>query len=158
MDKKGMFWGSNSNNDGVKVFGMENWWGNQWRRFAGLQMNEYQQLYKMTRSMADGSSATDYNQTGSGYLQACLGPNTSDYVSKMWFNKDGFFDYSVAGSASNKYYCDYWYQASGLRFASRGGNSSYPATYCGAFCVALFSAASYTAWYIGASLSLKPLS
>lgn len=158
MDKKGMFWGSSSNNDGVKVFGMENWWGNQYRRFAGLQMNDYQQLYKMTRSMADGSSATDYNQTGSGYLQACLGPNTSNYVSKMWFNKDGFFDYSVEGAASNKYYCDYWYTNSGLRFACRGGSSYSPAVYCGAFCVLLNAPASAAAWNLGASLSLKPLS
>ena len=158
MDKKGMFWGSSSNNDGVKVLGIENWWGNQFRRFAGLQMNDYQQLYKMTRSMADGSSATDYNQTGSGYLQACLGPNTSNYVSKMWFNKDGFFDYSVERSASNKYYCDYWYQASGLRFACRGGSSLYTPVYCGTFYVTLYYAASIAHWNIGASLSLKPLS
>ena len=121
-------------------------------------MNDYQQLYKMTRSMADGSSATDYNQTGDGYLQACLGPNTTNYVSKMWFNKDGFFDYSVAGSASNKYYCDYWNQASGLRFAYRGGYSSSAATFCGAFCVYLGGPASTAGWAFGASLSLKPLS
>lgn len=153
MDKKGMFWGSNSGNDGVKVFGMENYWGNQWRRFAGLQMNDYQQLYKMTRSMADGSSATDYNQTGSGYLQSCLGPNTTNYVSKMWFNKDGFFDYSVEGSASNKYYCDYWYQSSGLRFALRGGNSNNTVANYGAFYVNLNNTASNTNWNIGAAVT-----
>ena len=158
MDKKGLFWGSSSNNDGVKVLGMENWWGNQHRRFAGLQMNNYQQLYKMTRSMADGSSTPDYNQTGNGYLQACLGPDTSNYVSKMWFNKDGFFDYSVAGSGSSKYYCDYWYTSTGLRFAVRGGVSAGTAAACGAFCVSLNAAASNAYWAFGAAVSCKPLS
>ena len=157
MDKKGMFWGSSSNNDGVKVFGMENWWGNQYRRFAGLQMNDYQQLYKMTRSMADGSSAMDYNQTGSGYLQACLGPNASNYISKMWYNKDGFFDYSTDGNSSSKYYCDYWYTNSGLRFALRGGSSAYTVAACGAFCVDLYYAASNAYWAFGAAVSCKPL-
>lgn len=157
MDKKGMFWGSSSNNDGVKVFGMENYWGNQWRRFAGLQMNDYQQLYKMTRSMADGSSATDYNQTGDGYLQACLGPTSTNYISKMWYNKDGFFDYSTDGGSSSKYYCDYWYTNSGLRFAYRGGASASTTGYCGAFSVYLDNPASYTRWAVGAAVSCKPL-
>lgn len=157
MDQKGMFWGSSSNNDGVKVFGMENYWGNQHRRFAGLQMNDYQQLYKMTRSMADGSSTPDYNQTGSGYLQACLGPNASNYISKMWYNKDGFFDYSIAGNSSSKYYCDYWYPASGLRYALRGGTSYNPVANCGAFCFVLDSTASNTRWAGGAAVSCKPL-
>ena len=157
MDKKGMFWGSSSNNDGVKVFGMENWWGNQYRRFAGLQMNDYQQFYKMTRSMADGSSTPDYNQTGSGYLQACLGPNASNYISKMWYNKDGFYDYSTAGNSSSKYYCDYWYTNSGLRFALRGGASSSPVADCGAFCVHLSGPASHAYWSVGAAVSCKPL-
>ena len=156
MDKKGMFWGSSSNNDGVKVFGMENTWGNQWRRFAGLQMNDYQQFYKMTRSMADGSSAIDYNQTGSGYLQACLGPTSANYISKMWYNKDGFFDYSTAGGSSSKYYCDYWYTNSGLCFAYRGGSSNGTAAYCGAFYVDLYSPASSTGWNLGAAVSCKP--
>lgn len=156
MDKKGMFWGSSSNNDGVKVFGMENYWGNQYRRFAGLQMNDYQQLYKMTRSMADGSSATDYNQTGDGYLQACLSPDASGYASKMWYNKDGFFDYSTDGGSSSKYYCDYWYPNYGLRFACRGGYSSTTAVDCGALCVGLAYADFLTHWGIGVAVSCKP--
>lgn len=157
MDKKGMFWGSNSNNDGVKVFGMENYWSNQHRRFAGLLMNDYQQLYKMTRSMADGSSATDYNQTGDGYLQACLSPNVAGYISKMWFNKDGFFDYSTDGGSLSKYYCDYCYTNSGLRFALRGGYSAYLIPYGGAFFIGLYAAASYAYWTVGAAVSCKPL-
>ena len=48
MNNKGLFWGSNGNNDGVKVFGMENYWANQWRRYAGHWLINNVNYYKMT--------------------------------------------------------------------------------------------------------------
>jgi hypothetical protein len=156
MSKKGMFWGSKNGTDGVKVFGMENKWGNQWRRFAGLVMVDYVQKYKMTRSTADGSGALDYNQTGEGYLIGGTGPSSAGYVSKMEYNSDAFFDNSVTNGNSNVHYCDYWYPASGTRYALRGGNCYYGAR-AGAFYVVLNVAASDATWPIGAALSCKPL-
>lgn len=46
---------------------MENWWGNIWRRIAGWINDKGTQKVKLTRGTKDGSTAADYNTTGSGY-------------------------------------------------------------------------------------------
>ena len=153
MDAKGMFWGSNGNNYGVKAFGMENLWSNQHRRYAGHIMIDYQQVYKMTRSTADGTTISDYNQTGANYLQGGVGPSSNGYFSKVLFNKDGWFVNSITNGSDTKYWCDYWYQSSGTRYAGRGGSCSLGAN-CGR-CVLLAHAAASTFWYIGAAVSYK---
>ncbi len=67
MNTKGMFWGSNDQTSGVKVFGMENVWGNLWRRTAGWINANGTQKVKLTRGTHDGSTVTDYNTDGNGY-------------------------------------------------------------------------------------------
>lgn len=156
MDTKGLFWGSNENNDGVKVFGMENWWGNQWRRYAGHMMVDYVQKYKMTRGTQDGSTAEDYNTTANGYLTGATAPQTNNYITKMTFNEDQF-DVSEVGGTAATYYCDYFWQSSGTRYAFRGGNC-YGGLNCGAFYVGLDVPQSYAGWAMGAAPSCKPLS
>ena len=153
MDDKGMFWGSNGNNYGVKVFGMENFWANQYRRYAGHIMIDFQQVYKMTRSTADGTSVSDYNQNGNGYLQGGVGPSSNGYLSKVLFNKDGWFVNSVTNGSDSKYWCDYWYPSSGTCYALRGGNCTHDAD-CGRY-VDLRSAATNAGWYIGCAVSYK---
>ena len=156
MDTRGLFWGSNGNNDGVKVFGMENWWGNQWRRYAGHMLIDFIHKYKMTRGKQDGSTAEDYNTTGSGYLTGAEAPQTNNYVTKMEFDANQFATKAVGGSSAT-FWCDYWYQASGTRYAIRGG-VCYGGLSVGAFCVDLSSAPAGTYWNVGSAPSCKPLS
>lgn len=161
MNTKGLFWGSSGNNDGVKVFGMENWWGNQWRRYAGHVMVDYVQKYKMTRTSVDGSSADDYAKSTTtadyaGYLTGATGPSSNNYVKAMEYNADCFQTKTVGdGATALYYYCDYWYHNSGLRYACRGGYCNNGA-HCGAFYVFLDSTPSYAYWSIGAAPSCKP--
>lgn len=156
MDDKGLFWGSESNNYGVKVFGMENWWGNQWRRYAGHMMNDYAQKYKMTRGRQDGSTADDYNTTANGYLTGATVPSTNGYVTKMQFDGNGFQTAEVGGT-SETYWCDYWYHNSGTRYALRGAACHDSVGNVGFAYVGLNNAPSRTFWHIGSSLSCKPL-
>ncbi len=156
MDTRGLFWGSNGNNDGVKVFGMENWWGNQWRRYAGHMLIDFIHKYKMTRGKQDGSTAEDYNITGSGYLTGAEAPQTNNYVTKMEFDANQFATKAVGGSSAT-FWCDYWYQASGTRYAIRGGHCG-DGLNVGAFFVLLYVAPTSTYWYIGSAPSCKPLS
>ena len=163
MNDKGLFWGANDSTHGVKVFGMENWWGNQNRRYAGHVLSDYVHKYKLTRTNADGSNANDYVSTNTladynGYLTGPSAPTTSNYVKTMGFNTHGFYTTATGGTNVNAshYWCDYFYQSSGLKYAYRGGDCSY-GLIAGAFCVHLGSPPSLAYWHIGASPSCKPL-
>lgn len=157
MDKKGMFWGSNSNNDGVKVFGMENYWGNQWRRFCGLILDDNVWKYKLTKSTADGSAASDYNTEGTNYLTQNDTAPAENYVQKMYFNEDGSFYNKETSSLSSTRYKDYFYvTATGKKYALRGGYCGDAAAFCGAFFLRLYNAAAGVYWGFGASVSCKP--
>lgn len=157
MNTKGLFWGDDDDTHGVKVFGMENFWGNQWRRYAGHVMVSYVHKVKYTRGTQDGSTATDYNTDGTGYLSAGAAPQTNDFVKTMRFDANGFVTASVGGTSAT-YWCDYWYQNSGTRYARRGGACDSTAGYVGPFYVNLSLAPSYASWPIGAAVSCKPLS
>lgn len=166
MNDKGLFWGSSANTYGVKVFGMENWWGNQWRRYAGHIMVDYVQKFKMTYGIQDGSAQDGYltSTTASdyaGYLTGATGPNTNNYVKEMQFLAIGCFMTKTVGGTSvdsAHYWCDYWYQNSGLRYALRGGHCAYSAGSVGPFYVNLNDAPDHTTWNVGAAPSCKPLS
>jgi hypothetical protein len=45
---KGLFYGANSSSSVVKVFGIENWWGNTWRRVAGNILDKGVRKVKLT--------------------------------------------------------------------------------------------------------------
>lgn len=64
---KGMFYGT-SNGVGVKVFGMENWWGKRTRLYAGHMLVNGVQRVKLTYGTEDGSTVVGYNTTGEGYI------------------------------------------------------------------------------------------
>ena len=156
MDGKGLFWGSYDTTYGVKVFGMENWWGNQWRRYSGYMMTSYVQKYKMTCGRQDGSTADGYNTTGDGYLIGATSPMENGYIKKMQFDENCFLPTEVGSDASH-YWCGYWQQSDGIRYPVRGGYCSYAASAVGAFSNRLDYTTANKLWYIGAALSCKPL-
>lgn len=65
LNNVGLFYGTSSNFNGVKVFGMEHWWGGLWDAVAGYVINNYDVYTKMTYGMADGSPTIGYGN-GSG--------------------------------------------------------------------------------------------
>lgn len=158
---KGLFYGTNSGaaatyTNAVKVFGIENYYGFQWRRYAGDILDEGVLKVKLCKSREDGSSTDTYNLTGSGYVSTGVTPSgtSGGYISKMKFSKLGMFS-SVSSGAANKRYCDgQWYNTSGVRYAFRGGYS-YDGSLVGAFAVYRNSASGDAYWSIGAALSYK---
>ena len=159
MDTKGLFWGSNNNVSCVKVFGMENLWGNTWKAVAGWINDKGTQKIKMTYGTFDGSTTDGYNLNGTGYVSI---PNSTPsgtsggYVSKMLTNENGLIPVIVSGSAST-YYCDgLWFNNSIVDYAFMGGASGSNAR-VGALCSRLDIVSSKTDWAFGASLSCKPL-
>jgi len=150
LSDKGMFFGYSDTTHGVKVFGIENWWGAQWRRTAGLNLNNGTLKYKMTQPYSEAS--TDYTSVGAG-----IGGTSGGYISQMRFTEDAFMAKTVSGSSST-YYCDgQWFNNSGNMWSLFGGTSHHGAL-CGCFCCDLSGALSYSGWNSGCALSLKPLS
>lgn len=159
MNTKGLFWGNQDNVSGVKVFGMEHWYGNQWRRIGGWINDNGTQKIKMTYGQSDGSTTDGYNTTGSGYIT--IGNSTPSgtnggYISKMIVSNNCLIPTIASGSATT-YYCDgLWFNNSQVNYAFVGGASD-STSLVGALFSNLDSASSLTSWSVGAALSCKPL-
>lgn len=161
---KGLFYGTSSGaaatyTNAVKVFGMENWFGFQWRRIRGLILSDGAFKVKLTYGQEDGSTVTGYNTDGAGYINQNLATpsgTSGSYIVSHSFTKDGMFPKTLDGSQTTYYCAAFWYNFSGVRFACCGGASGNEAQ-VGAVCLHLNSAVSYACWYIGAALSCKPL-
>lgn len=161
MNNRGLFWGKNasssSDNSGVKVFGMENYWGNQYRRIAGLLYTKsggYKVKYAYGTS--DGSTASAYSSSGTGYIDTGIGANgSSGYLTKMNFSSGKMLHTKTSGSETT-YYCDrtYYGTSSYTYYANRGGSRG-GGRLCGAFCLYVRGQASDASSVIGASLSFR---
>lgn len=155
MNKKGLFWGTNGTGSGVKVFGMENWWGNQWRRIAGLVNVSGTQKYKLTYGKEDGSTVNGWNTDGSGYKTVANGTpsgTSGGYLNQMIWNADGMFGKTASGSETT-YYCDgMWFNNSQTDYALVGG-ACFASWHCGAFALHLGNLVSRASWDVGVALS-----
>lgn len=176
LDDKGLFFGYNNSDHAVKVFGMENWWGNIFKRAAGSVVTDDRiHKYKMTYGTQDGSTCTGYVTTlpsadYDGYLvgKPVVNPPSGytglgRYITKQSFTTNDFYSSECENGSASTYWCDY-------QFAQRGGSSSTTTRYViyggsagtntfrnGAFYVSEYTSATDTYWYIGEYLSCKPL-
>ena len=161
MNTSGIFWGSDNKTGGVKVFGMENLWGNLWRAQAGWVSVNGTQKIKITRGIHDGSVATDYNLDGTNYitlLSSIPSGTSGSYISDMkndllW----GRFPIVASGSAITFESDSLWYPSTQqTSYAVCGGGPADDAQN-GAFYTSLSSIATYTSILNGAALSCKPI-
>lgn len=156
MNGKGMFYGKSNGTEGVKVFGMENPWGNLCRRIAGLINANGTIKIKLTPTTIDGSTASGYNTDGSGYLTHGSAPSSSGYISHMYTTSKGLTPNTLSGSETT-YYCDYCYvNNSQVNYAFVGGSWGYGGS-AGLFYVYLLHLASDSGSYLGAAPSCHPL-
>lgn len=157
---KGMFYGKQANGV-VKVFGMENWFANCWRRMAGLILNSGALKYKLTYGTADGSSAAGYREDDNAPTNYLTGNSiatnlSSSYIAAETAKTDGSLLPSGFSGANGTYYSDACWSSTGVKYAHVGGVCG-TGSACGAFALALGNALSVSGWYNGAALSLKPL-
>lgn len=157
MNGKGMFFGKSDQTSGVKVFGMENPWGNLWRRIAGLINANGTVKLKLTYGKQDGSTVEGYNTTGSGYIShGTMAGTSGGYTSHMNITNRGITPETISGSDST-YYCDgAWFNNGQVDYAFVGGNW-HDSLRVGCLCVYLSYAVSVARTYVGAALSCKPL-
>lgn len=155
MNGKGMFWGDTTQTNGVKVFGMENYWGNLFRACAGY-MNLNNVIYtKLTYDTSDGSTVTGYNTTGNGYVsQGSVIGTKGGYISAMHYTSHGLTPKTVSGSDST-YFPDGCWFSSGTMYGLTSGVWSV-GLHVG-FCSGLNYSVSDANAAFGACLSCKPL-
>lgn len=159
---KGMFYGTNSGTASTytnagKVFGIENWFGFQLRRYAGEILDNGVLKVKMCWGMEDGSTVNDFNLTGGGYVTIpdCTPSGTNGgYISEVKATPLGMFAKIASGSASTYFTDGMWFNNSGVRYTMHGGSSAYDLL-CGALCVSRSNAAGYANWNYGVAISYK---
>lgn len=157
MNTKGLFWGAGDKTSGVKVFGMENWWGNIFRRIAGWCISGGTQKVKLTRGTKDGTTVGDYNFDGNGYkIISGVNLTRSGYISKMKTEPFGRFPMEINGSTTT-FESDYIWADSGNGYYAYVGGNGDGGRDCGPFCANLYDVPSNALTSIGAALSCKPL-
>lgn len=157
MNKNGLFYGSKSSSQGVKVFGIENFWGNLLRRTAGYIYNNSMQKVKMTYGKQDGSTCIGYNITGDGYVEipnSQINGSNGGYIKTMVYNKMGIFPKIISGSSSTYYTDGCWFGNN--TYGLFGGFYSSGAS-VGALCVGLYNSVSVAYETINCTVSCKPL-
>ena len=146
LNDKGQFFGYNDETHAMKVFHIENWWGNQWERIAGLILD-----YGKLKATFTGP----YNLDGSGYEDVGITYNNSwfsGWQSLIKVTKAGRFPVEFNGS-SNTYTSDYfWSDNSAVKYALVGGDCSHGFS-CGSWYLTLNDPTSSASWHVGASIS-----
>lgn len=119
-DEKGMFFAKKSTTAGVgqlKVFGMENLWGNVWRRGIGSGMSSRTNIfkYKMCYGTTDGSTKTEYDSKFGGFISTSWGfsGSSGNYCEVLRYTPAGaMIAISSTSNATSTtyygfiYYCD----------------------------------------------------
>ena len=155
LDKNGLFYGTNTYTP-VKIFGMENYWGNYRRSIVGFAMINYVLYVKMTYGTSDGSTVEGYNTTGNGYVKCNISLSSRGCISKLSYGSYGFVPQTFRGSTQT-YYCDYVdLGGSGTMVGTASGYYG-DGDLCGIFYNNLAHEASWSASYLNTTLSCKPL-
>lgn len=157
---KGLFYGKQGKLTDIKLFGMEDWYGNIWRRIGGLINDKGIYKVKMTYGTSDGSAVNGYNLDGTGYINinnAVVQNNKLFYVSQMLLTEFGLLPIGTNGSSST-FYCDIsWIINSQVNYPYVGGAFDVTSESAGALCFIFCFEHTKTLNSIGASISCKPL-
>ena len=148
LNDKGQFFGYSDTTHDVKVFHMENWWGDRWDRIVGLV------VVSGTAKAQMNSKGNAYNFTGSGYATVGAIFPAAGYQVREYSGRLGTLPTSTGGSDTT-YECDYFWINTGITAVPLVGGHCSPDAKCGARCLDCSNAASNASWSIGASLSLK---
>ena len=155
MDGKGMFWGENDGKQGVKALGIENPWGNLWRRIDGWHQGDAgHTLIKLCKGTGDGTTASNFSDDATGYIdivdegQACTG-----YISKMKYDTRGFRYPIACDGSETTYYADNKWTNTGA--AARVGGTWGSGRRYGASSVALADTPSDSYFNAGSSPSCQ---
>lgn len=149
ISDKGAFYGT-SGNVAMKVFHIENYYGDIWNRIRGCVTDGNRQiLVKMT---------PPYNTAGTGYTATGITPGgtSGGYISAAKMTANGLIPQTASGSETTYFADCLWFAASCYALVGGSCNNGLGV---GAFALSLSNAVSFTYWAFGAALSCEqPLS
>lgn len=154
LNTKGQFWGANDNTHQMKAFHQEAVWGDQWDRIAGMVNDNGTIKVKMispypTTDLTVAASFSSYTPVGKQPHGTSGG-----FINETVMSEHGDIPCGATGSDST-FECDgLWFNNGQLNYALVGGHCS-DSSQCGTFSLHLDSAASFTYWNVGASLSCR---
>lgn len=142
-DTKGMYYGSQRDNESVSFMGIENWWGNIREWIDGMFCDSSYNI----KIIPDNKN---FNDQANGYVKKGNANSIGGRCTKvMKSNELLFFPQSSNGSDST-YYCDYCFVNNGY-FGVHGGDY-YDRGDAGAFCLYVHCSASARYSYLGGRL------
>lgn len=147
---KGQFFGyseAQSMVNAVKVFHIENFWGNVWKRIAG---------FVSISNVIYIKAVPTYNTTGAGYINTGLTPGGSSggFIDKTKMLAAGRIGHNAAGSNTTYTTDGMWFGSSDLNYAAVGGYWG-NVVFNGVLSVNLMYAVTMTNTYTGACLSCE---
>lgn len=141
---KGFCFGETTGKQQMKIFGVEDFWGNLYQWIDGLFCNA---------SWAIQTTYKAFNDTGSGYLfnnASGNSANTSGYMNVSQGGTQTGFNIKAGSGSETTYYADYAYLGAG--YLPYFGGVWTAASYAGAFRLYVNVSASYADSYVGARL------
>lgn len=145
-NEKGMCYGSTSATDPVKLFGLENAYGNVWQWLCGLYSDGSRNLLTTTDNFGTATAASNWEYKVSSGTSGSL----NGYMNKAQGTNNGGFVGKVTSGSSSTYYCDYAYLYAGT-FPYVGGRWSYGDN-AGVFCFNVYASASNSYSNVGSRL------
>lgn len=149
LNTKGQFFGYNDRTHAMKVFHMENWWGERWDRIVGLVVD-----YGIVKAQIS-SCEHDYDFKGTNYeILGNILPDQSGYQSRVYSGRIGTFPVTADGREA-AYECDFVNVRKDRVVVSLVGGSYTDGKKCGARYLVCADSETSKGALIGASLSLK---
>ena len=138
-----MCYGSTSQTSRVKLFGLEDFWGNIWELIDGCVTDSSRKILTTT---------DNFNDSGSGYISYPSGVSSDigNYMSQSQGTTNTGFVAKRTSSSSSTYYCDYAVLSSS-RVCLFGGHWDV-GLFAGAFQLSLDVSASFAGSHAGARL------
>ena len=128
--------------------GVENPFGHVWKWTDGILVNDHNMMVCDNPANYASSVTANYYKRGTT-------PSSDGYVTQIMLGEHGDIMPLAVGGSSSTYFCDYHYQATGLR-GVRFGGFAYNDAYAGFVCANATYAPSYTDAYIGSRLCFIP--
>lgn len=135
MNTKGLFYGKNTNNEGVKLFGIENLWGNQLKYMNGIIQKIKYTLNKDTNLQEPEQhlyikESFPYDNIDDFINAGKIEPNRYGYISSLKFLSRSIYIPDKLNGSSISYYKSYFQNGESLDFENilygiYGGSNKY---------------------------------